>query len=77
MPIKTELRTLDFNLEPGWQQTEDMMLECLAKAAGNRYLDSWSSSNWALWEIERLRRRINEQGIYTDMLEKKLDDRQD
>lgn len=66
--------SLDLSMEPNWQQHEDKMLECLYLASGGLF-EEYSSSAWAIWEIARLRSRINDLGAYADELEKKVDDR--
>ena len=65
------IKGIEFSLEPGWQQSEAAMIHCLYKATSGLYTDSWSSSNWALWEIARLRKRIDDLGAYVDELEEK------
>ena len=62
--------------EPEWKQPEHLMIATLEKMTRGRD-DDWSACNWALWQMEKLRARLNDLGEYADELEAKLDDRQD
>ena len=58
-------------IEPNWKQSREMMISCLRGLARGDD-DEWSASNWALWQIKNLEKRLNDLGAYADDLEEKL-----
>ena len=59
-------------LEPKWKQTPEMMVACLEEMVGSTR-DEYSSTNWALWQIAKLKADVNALGAYADKLEAQVD----
>ena len=62
-------------LAPQWKQPERAMIEALASFCKGRE-DQYSASNWALWEIARLRYEVNAMGELLDKYEEQLENAQ-
>ena len=55
-------------LEPKWKQTPEIMVACLEEMVTSTR-EEYSSTNWALWQIAKLKADVNGLGAYADGLE--------